>query len=178
MGVWVAPAPSAEALLEAPPRDRPAGRAATALLVVSLLLAVLVAAGAGLGYRGSVILSGSMEPALSAGDLVVVQTIPAAQMRVGDIVSFGTPAGVTLTHRVTGLRASADGLAVTTRGDANGVSERWTTAPEARVGRVRATIPALGHVTRWTGSTSGRLIVLGAIGMLVAGLALRRIWER
>jgi signal peptidase len=179
MGIWVAPAPPPERVLHPPTtRGHIAGRATTALLALSLVLLALVAAGAAAGYRGSVILTGSMQPALAPGDLVVVHSIAAAAMRPGEIVAFRDEHGTTITHRVKAVATRRDGsLAVTTQGDANNVSERWDTTPEATVGRVVTAVPQLGRVTSWTGSETGRLLVLGAIGALIAGYALRRIWS-
>ena len=145
---------------------------------MALLVAVLAAAGAALGYRGVAILSGSMEPKISTGDLVLVDSISAGQMKVGDVVTFQSEAGFSITHRVTQLNAKPDGaIAVQTRGDANPVPERWNTTPEATVGRVVATVPEIGTLTRWTASEDGRLIVLGIVGALGAGLVLRKIWS-
>jgi signal peptidase len=179
MGVWVAPAPDAERILRpASGRERIAGRATTALLAISLALAAVVALGAVAGYRGEVILTGSMRPALDPGDLVVMRNTPAAELRPGQIVSFRNRSGATITHRVRTVAAQRSGrLTVTTQGDANNAPERWDTTAGATVGRLVATLPQVGQVTRWTGSSTGRLLVLGAIGLLIAGYALRRIWS-
>lgn len=181
MGISVAPAPAPDRVLDrAGASTSVASRATTVLLVLSVLLALVAGAGAAAGYRGAVILTGSMEPALSPGDLVVVRRMPAADIRAGQIVSFRDDKhGVTITHRVTAVRPAAHGarLAVTTQGDANNAAEHWTTTPEATVGRVVATLPHVGRVTNWTGSPTGRVLVLGIIGVLVAGLALRKIWS-
>jgi signal peptidase len=177
MGTWVAPTPRAEALLERPARGA-ANRAATAVLAAALLVATIALAGAAMGYRGVTILSGSMEPSISTGDLVVADTIRASQMRVGDVVTFRSEAGFSITHRVSSVTAKPDGsIAVTTKGDANPVPERWSTPPDATVGRVVATLPQVGAITRWTSDPTGRLLVLGAIAVLGAGVALRRIWS-
>src|SRR5438034_11360898 len=74
----------------------------TVLLCAALALALVAGVGAALGFRGEVILSGSMRPHLAPGDLVVVERVAPAQMRVGDVVSFSAPGrrGVTITHRV------------------------------------------------------------------------------
>ena len=179
MGVWVAPGAAADPLGSAAARPRSAGsRMATGLLVLSLVLAALVGAAALAGFRGEVILTGSMEPALSPGDLIVVDSVAASQLRPGDIVSFRDDRGVPITHRVIEVRTRRNGdLAMTTRGDTNTASERWTTRPDATVGRHAATLPALGRVTNWTSTPVGRMLVFGALGLLLAGVALRRIWR-
>jgi signal peptidase I len=73
-----------------------AGKARAALpdrvLAVLLAAAVAVCATVALallaGYSPLVVRSGSMAPALHAGDLIFVQSRPAAQVVAGDIVTF------------------------------------------------------------------------------------------
>lgn len=179
MSISVAPAPAAEQLFGAARRrGRLASRAASAALALAVLLALVAGTAAILGYRGEVILTGSMQPALHPGDLVVAQRVTAGRLAVGDIVSFRSRSGITITHRVRTIVRGRDGrLRIETRGDANSVSEHWVVPPGSQVGRIVLTVPHLGSVTRWTGSTTGRLIVLGAITGLGAAILLRRIWS-
>ena len=55
-----------------------------------------------LGFRAYNVLSGSMEPELSKGDLVIVRAVPAEKLQPGDIVTYypTDEAGTTVTHRV------------------------------------------------------------------------------
>ena len=54
------------------------------------------------GERSLTVLSGSMEPQLHVGDVVVVDQVPPLEVRVGDIVTFRDPedASRLITHRV------------------------------------------------------------------------------
>jgi signal peptidase len=178
LSISVAPAPRAEQLLGAArPRGRVASRAASVLLALAILLALVAGMGAILGYRGEVILTGSMQPALHPGDMVIAQRVTADRLAVGDIVSFRSPSGFTITHRVRSIVRGRDGrLRIETRGDANNASEHWVVDRAAQVGRVALTLPHVGSVTHWTASPTGRFVVLGLIGGLGAALALRRIW--
>src|SRR5690348_17267519 len=109
MGLYVAPAPrSAPAHTVPAERSRFAGRLASGLLAIALLLAGVTAIGGALGYRGEVILTGSMRPALQPGDMVIADRVPARDLRRGDIVSFDDK-GRTITHRVTQVRTKTDG---------------------------------------------------------------------
>jgi signal peptidase I len=152
-----------------------AERSASVLLALALLAAVAVAAGAAAGYRSQLVLTGSMRPALEPGDLLVVRSARAAEIRPGQVISFAAPErpGVVMTHRVTSVRPGRDGqLAVHTRGDANPVGERWTIARDGTVGVMIARAPQAGRFTGWTGDPSVRLGVFAVIGLglLVAGL--------
>ena len=68
-------------------------------LVGTLFLAV--AASLLFGQRPVVVLSGSMEPAFSPGDVLIERSIEPSQVKVGQIVTFHEPGtGRMLTHRV------------------------------------------------------------------------------
>ncbi len=55
------------------------------------------------GLRPLVVKSGSMEPTIPTGGMVLVRTIPAADIRVGDVVAVERPDRTRVTHRVTGI---------------------------------------------------------------------------
>jgi len=157
------------------------GRLSTALLWGAVALAVTVVVAGALGYRTEVVLTGSMRPALKPGDMVLVGGIAAADMRVGDIVSFAAPGqhGIVITHRVRSLRPAArHRIAVVTRGDANSASEHWTIGRDGHLARVITTLPGVGAVTNWAGNALMRLLVFGALGLLALVAGLRWVWGR
>ena len=154
--------------------------APTALLCAALALALVVGVGAVLGYRGEVVLSGSMRPYLQPGDMVVVHRIAPAQMRVGDVVSFSAPdrGGITITHRVRSLRTLGNRrIAVVTRGDANNTSEHWSVAREGSVGLVIAKLPRVGYVTHWMAGLTARILLFIALGAALLVIGLRWAWR-
>ena len=93
------------------------------------------------GVGISVVLSGSMEPALSVGDLLIV--LEQEQYQTGDIVVYQS-GSVPVVHRIVDI----SGETVVTRGDANNASDE--PFPLAAVkGKVVASIPMVGHAV-WT----------------------------
>src|SRR5690625_6675678 len=76
-----------------------------------------------MGGAGLTVLSGSMEPTYSAGDMVVA--VPQETYRIGDVVTFQPTSGdpTLITHRIVGDRAGSEGTEHITRGDANGADE-------------------------------------------------------
>lgn len=64
--------------------------------------------------------TGSMSPAIPAGSVAVVREIPAAEARVGDVVTVDRPGALPVTHRVVSARPDSGGHTVLVlRGDAN-----------------------------------------------------------
>ena len=131
------------------------------------------------GYRGFVVLSGSMEPAIGTGDAVLVDSIAPIDARVGDIVSFRSPDDPTrmITHRVVSLRATGGVVQFVTKGDANTGVERWSVPADGAIGRVQYRVPKLGYITNRLGSRYGRFAFLVVPALLLGVMEIRRIWS-
>jgi len=132
------------------------------------------------GFGSLTVLSGSMEPALHVGDVVVEDRVPPLSVRVGDVVTFRDPEDVNrlYTHRVVSMSASAGSVAFVTRGDANTGVERWSIPEGGTVGRVVLRIPFVGYATNRAGSRLGKLAFLVLPAILLAVVEVRRIWRR
>ena len=106
------------------------------------------------GFGMTVVLSGSMEPALSVDDLLIVT--PEDDYKVGDIVVFQTQR-TAIVHRI----ISIDGEVITTRGDANTGDDEPITKANIK-GRVALAIPLVGILINFIKSPVGTLLLIGA----------------
>ena len=122
-----------------------------ALLLPFLLFAVPQVVGADHGF---VILSGSMEPALSPGDVVIVSD--SASVQVGDVITFDGGDTVPITHRIIGVE---DGQYIT-KGDANENVDGAAVPPVNVLGRVVLTIPVVGYVVLWANTPVGQILLV------------------
>ncbi|HLS25636.1 MAG TPA: signal peptidase I [Beutenbergiaceae bacterium] len=141
----------------------------TLLLIAALLLALAVAVIPRLmGGAGLTVLSGSMEPTYSAGDMVVA--VPQETYRIGDVVTFQPTSGdpTLITHRIVGVRAGSEGTEYITRGDANGADDPPIVAEQV-MGRVLYHVPAVGHLAAAVGSHRHTLVVVIAAGLIGYG---------
>ena len=102
------------------------------------------------GERSLTVLSGSMEPQLHVGDVVVVDQVPPLDVRVGDIVTFRDPedASRLITHRVREIDVNGSDVAFVTKGDANTSVEHWkiNTRRHDRPRALPRVAPRLPHV--------------------------------
>ena len=132
-----------------------------------------------MGFRTLTVVSGSMEPTIHVGDVVLVRQIAPLDARVGDIITFKDPEDPAklITHRVRDIQATGSTVQVVTKGDANTSVERWTAPVDATIGRVEYRLPRLGIGLFWARGRFGQLllIVVPAIGLGV--LELVRIWR-
>ncbi len=133
-------------------------RIASGLALVVLTALVLVMAATALprvaGFTPYVVLSGSMEPALSPGDVAVVRRADPSGLRAGDVITYKTAAGM-VTHRIMGIELSNQGNFFLTQGDANRTGDRARVSAENIVGRMRYSIPLAGYFIVFANSLLG-----------------------
>ena len=93
------------------------------LLLLCLAVFLLVAVGPHVfGYRTATMLTGSMEPGIMPGDVVVTTPEPASEVKVGDVISYHIPIEDRRveTHRVVKVIHRDNGtIAIRTKGDNN-----------------------------------------------------------
>jgi signal peptidase len=129
------------------------------------------------GYHTFTILSGSMEPAIATGDLVVDERISAADARVGDVITFLEPGTRRLvTHRLVHKRIARGRAYMRTRGDANNAPERWSIPAEGQMGRVALRVPKGGYASSYVRQRDLQLMLVVVPAILLGILQLVRIW--
>jgi signal peptidase len=131
------------------------------------------------GYKALTVISGSMEPTLEVGSMVLDERIAPLDARPGDIVSFPDPTrdGRLVTHRLEKVRAEGDTAFMVTKGDANNAVERWSVPTDGEIGRVVYHVPKVGYVRAFMTGPRARLALLGIVLVLGAGV-LVDVWRR
>jgi signal peptidase len=153
----------------------------------AVLVAAVAVAGLGvlphLGlYRTLTVLTASMEPTFSPGDVVVVRPEPIQELRVGQVISYQVPVGARQveTHRVVRILS---GLGTTTpviqtKGDNNTVVDPWAAQLHGTtVYRLVGVVPKAGYAINFLRGRIAHLICVFLIPGLLALVALRSIWN-
>lgn len=124
------------------------------------------------GFRPLVVRSGSMEPAISTGSMVLVRRIPASDIKPGDIVSVERADRTRVTHRVITVERQGSNAVLTLKGDAN---EDPDPAPVtvSSAYRLVLTIGWVGRFTSWLATPAGGF-ALGCLVTAVGVATLRR----
>jgi signal peptidase I len=153
--------------------------AAWAGLAFCATLLAAVALPAAIGMRSFTVMSGSMEPTIHVGDVVIDSKISPLDARPGDVVTFSDPTGRhrLITHRVRGISVRGGQVQVVTKGDANNTVERWTVPANGRIGRVELRVWKLGYPLVYAHSRYGLILLVGVPALLLCGIELRRIWR-
>lgn len=152
-----------------------------AWVVVGLFAGLLLAVGLpNLFHAKSLtVMSGSMEPTLGVGDVIVAQQISPMDARVGDIVTFRDPLEQDrlITHRVRQIHVLKDMVLFVTKGDANTSTEHWVVPRGGTIGRVAFHVPRLGYFMVWVHSTIGLLLLIVLPTILLGFSELWQLWR-
>jgi len=179
--------PPAEALPAADPARRRfdlaliGNRVATVLLVFAVAALVVINLGPLVfPYRVYTVLSGSMEPTIPVGAQVVVTKVDAAQIRVGDIITFDRPSnpGFLITHRVVAVEPDGKGGSQwITKGDHNSIPDSWRIPANGTGYRYLFHVPLAGFVFAMLQSPLGRICFILAPALLLAAVVVNDFWK-
>ena len=123
-----------------------------------------------LGYSSYVIYSGSMEPTVKVGSLLVTRPADVEDLRVGDVITYRSPGNhTTLTHRIVSIRQEDGERVFQTKGDASLEPDPREIILRGQVSRMAFDIPYLGYVVDFAKSIQGvvLLLLVPAAGLLL-----------
>lgn len=140
----------------------------TVLVVLVVLCAVFLMGSRLLGYRCFNIISPSMEPNYSVGDLIYVKQVDPEKIQEGDVITFVVNEDLVVgTHRV--VRVDRANKHFYTKGDANQVEDGEPVHYNNVIGVPQFSIPKLGYVSNFIQNPPGTYISLAAgIALLAA----------
>ncbi|NJI58593.1 signal peptidase I [Microbacterium oxydans] len=139
--------------------------------IIGAACIVVVLAGVLFKVSPLIVVSGSMEPQIATGSLLLTVERPVGEVAVGDIVTVERTDGHGLvTHRVETVETIDGVITLTLKGDANTLADPVAYTP-ATVGAYLASIPGLGHAAAFLQTGAGMLIG-GAILLAIIALAI------
>lgn len=141
--------------------------------VVGMAVIVVTLAAARTGVRPLVVRSGSMEPVIASGSMVLTQRIPAAAIRPGDIVAVERPDRTRVMHRVVTAVPKGAMVELTLKGDANEDPDPMPVTVRS-ADRIRWRVPVVGQVMAWLATAPGGFV----IGSLGTALLIRVLGQR
>jgi signal peptidase len=180
----LAPPPSPVATLPVEPEHRSIGHRLWRFATGLALIAITAGSIAGMvlvihdrvGF--SPVLSPSMVPAFSPGDLIITRSEPATAMRVGQIVALPIPgeAGQRYVHRIISITTKNGKPLVRTKGDANPLPEPYSLRVTSKdVPVVVASVPKMGRLSLITKRSTPRLILI-ALTLIFGAVAATRLF--
>ena len=130
-----------------------------------------------LGYSMYTVMSGSMEPTIPTGALIVGKEVPADKIKVGDVITYAISGVVTHRVREINYEQDTDYYSFITRGDANETDDP-TPVPSANViGVVKASFPFVGKLIKFFQPPGAGLLIVIAAGMLIVFIEGNRLYR-
>lgn len=127
-----------------------------------------------LGFKIMTILTGSMEPVLDPGDLIVVKSVDPMKVKVNDVITYKNSQNTMITHRIVDLNLREGEVFFETKGDANNVRDEGNVQSDQLVGSLLFSIPKAGYLVIFLKSPTG-LAMLLAIPFLYLTIGVLKI---
>ena len=135
------------------------------------------------GYSPLIVLTGSMEPNIMGGDIIIVKQTEGKDVKNDDVIAFFDPDGngtSILTLRVIEIFEEDGTLFFRTQGDANNTADRQPVSADRLVGVwTDIRVPGAGSVAMFMQTTAGLVVCVGVPLVLIVGwdLIRRRRYE-
>ena len=120
-----------------------------------------------------VVMSGSMEPSIKTGSMVLVDK-SYKDFKENDVITFNTPrTKKTVTHRITTIKeeniesSEVKQTVMSTKGDANTAFDPWVLLEEHIVGKVKFSIPYIGYLVNFSKTPKGFILIVVVPGLLI-----------
>jgi len=137
----------------------------TVLVILMVLCAVFLMGSRLIGFKCYTVISGSMEPQYSVGDLLYVKKVDVNTIKVGDPITFVLNEDlVVATHRV--IKIDTAEKHFYTKGDANDIADNDPVHFNNVIGVPQFSIPVLGYVSDFVQNPPGTYITI-AVGILL-----------
>lgn len=143
----------------------------TVLVVLVVVFAVFLMGSRLVGLQVFNVISGSMEPTYSVGDLLYVKSVDPDSVKVGDPITFVLNEElVVATHRVVAI--DGENRLFTTKGDANETEDAAPVHFNNLIGVPVFAIPLLGYVSAYIQSPPGMYVAIAFGAVLLAAVFL------
>lgn len=116
------------------------------------------------GYKFLIIVSGSMEPTLNSGDVVVIKDTK--NIKVNDIVSFKFNGSI-ITHRVKEIITDKSEIKIITKGDANNTIDDKEMLLNDIEGKYVFKISKIGNAILFLKTREGLITLMVVFGVLI-----------
>lgn len=127
-----------------------------------------------LGYQIKAVLSGSMEPEIQTGSIIIIEQTHEDLLKVGDVVTFLTKENILVTHRIVEKEENT----YITKGDNNNGNDVEPVLSQNIIGKYTGiTIPYIGYIMVFANSKLGSALLLILPGIYLIGCSFVMIWR-
>ena len=129
------------------------------IILIALLLIVSVLPITG-NYKVMTVISGSMEPAIKMGSVVIVK--PADDYKIGDVITFGLYSNTKspITHRINDIKIVNSQPVYITKGDVNNAPDVREIQKKDIVGKLLFSVPYVGYAVDFAKKPIGFALII------------------
>ena len=136
-----------------------------AIVAVLLIVSVFPITG---NYKIMVVQSGSMEPTIKMGSLVIVK--PESDYKIGNVITFGpvTKTKAPTSHRIYDIKVINGEPVYVTKGDANNAPDTTEIQKKDIIGKVLFSVPYIGYAVNFAKKPLGfGLIIIVPAALII-----------
>lgn len=150
----------------------------TAVLVIGLgLVALLVVVPRVTGTIPLTVYTGSMEPTIATGAVVLIEPVDPSTLVPGDVITFQVAPDVDeyITHRIVRVQPDTSPPSFVTKGDNNPGDDLAPVPVGAVRGKVWIDVPYVGTAQQFVTGRTGIAVLAVVAGLLLLAAVLRRV---
>lgn len=146
------------------------------IAVIALLLIISIFPITG-NYKMMVVQSGSMEPAIKMGSVVIVK--PTDNYKIGEIITFGevTRTKTPTTHRIHDIRVQEGTPIYITKGDANNAPDLKEVTAREIIGKVLFNVPYVGYAVEAAKKPIGFMLIIIVPAIIIIYDEIRKVFK-
>ena len=118
-----------------------------------------------------VVRTGSMEPTLPVGSVVVIKPVDPNKLQKDEIICFKLSEPQSITHRI--IDITDDGFI--TKGDANNAPDNFVVEKKDVIGKVVFAIPYVGHINHFVKTPLGFILLIVLPATIIMAGEMRNI---
>ncbi len=146
------------------------------LIALVALLLVFSAVPIPGNFRVMIVQSGSMEPAIKTGSVVVIKS--ASEYKIGDVITFGpySKTKTPTTHRIYEIKGDCPNCTFVTKGDANNGPDQRDIRLSDIIGKVLLDVPYVGYAVATAKKPVGFALIIIIPAAIIIYDEVRKIW--
>lgn len=127
-----------------------------------------------LSYKSYVVQSGSMEPSIRVGDVIIIHTQQSYEKT--DVITYKDAQKHTVTHRILEKKEGSPPLYLT-KGDANQVADTEEIAHPSVIGKVILVIPKIGYFIQFVRTPWGLILTILVPAILLLSDEIKSLYK-
>lgn len=143
----------------------------TAVMVVVIVFAFLLAGVRLFGLTPYTVITGSMEPQYPVGSIIYIKKVSPGELKVNDSITYVVNGSIVVTHRIVEIIPDEDNPTVVryrTKGDANNDADGTPVDFNSILGKPIFHIPVIGYVAYFVQHPPGSYVTVCALVLILA----------